>query len=140
MLNYLDLDSDDDGILDVVEAGGTDTNTDGIEDGFVDADVDGFNDNVDGDIDNSLAAGVDTDGGQQVNATTLTDEDADLDGEPDDYPNDDFDDDGHLNFLDIDADNDGIVDNTEGQPTATYEAPDNADTDGDGIDLSLIHI
>ena len=70
--NFLDLDADDDGILDVLEAGGTDTDTDGIEDTFLDADNDGFNDNVDGDIDNSLIVGDDADGGEQANATTLT--------------------------------------------------------------------
>jgi hypothetical protein len=134
VLNYLDLDADDDGIMDVVEAGGSDTNRDGIEDAFADADDDGFNDNVDGDTDNSLAVGDDTDGGQQANATTLTDQDADLDGVPDSYPNSNFDGDNNYNFLDIDADNDGIVDNTEGQSTAGYIAPAGMDADGDGID------
>ena len=46
--NYLDLDSDDDGILDNAEAGGTDANRDGQEDNYLDVDGDGFNDNVDG--------------------------------------------------------------------------------------------
>jgi hypothetical protein len=46
--NYLDLDSDNDGITDVIEAGGTDANGDGLADNFVDIDNDGFNDNVDG--------------------------------------------------------------------------------------------
>lgn len=135
--NFLDLDSDDDGILDVAEAGGTDANRDGQQDGSTDADNDGYNDSVDGDTDNSLAVGSDADGGEQANALTLTDADADLNGAPDDYPNDDFDNDGLLNFLDIDADNDGITDNTEGQPTTVaggYVAPANADDDGDGID------
>ncbi|MEQ8908791.1 MAG: hypothetical protein RIC95_06340 [Vicingaceae bacterium] len=134
VLNHLDLDADGDGILDVIEAGGTDADSDGIEDSFADADNDGFNDNVDGDTDNSLAAGDDSDGGQQANATTLTGSDSDNDGAPNTFPNDDFDGDDRYNFLDIDADNDGIVDNTEGQGTSTYIAPDGADDDGDGID------
>ena len=48
--NFLDLDSDNDGIADVVEAGGTDVNGDGRADNYVDADGDGFNDVVDGDL------------------------------------------------------------------------------------------
>ena len=65
---------------------------------------------------------------------TPTGADADGDGQPNTNPNDDFDDDGLYNFLDIDADNDGIVDNTEGQSTNGYVAPTNTDSDGDGID------
>jgi hypothetical protein len=42
--------------------------------------------------------------------------------------------DANLNFLDIDADNDGIPDNVEGMSTSSYQFPLNADTDGDGID------
>jgi hypothetical protein len=128
VLNHLDLDADNDGILDVLEAGGDDANRDGIEDGFVDVDNDGFNDLVDGDVGN--------DGTPEniANVTTLTGTDANLDGTPDTYPNDDSDGDGNVDFLDIDADNDGIVDNTEGQPTDNYTAPAGNDADGDGID------
>jgi Ig-like domain CHU_C associated/Secretion system C-terminal sorting domain len=36
-------------------------------------------------------------------------------------------------YLDIDDDNDGIPDNIEGQPTATYKLPGITDTDGDGL-------
>jgi hypothetical protein len=134
VLNFLDLDSDDDGILDVVEAGGTDANRDGQEDNYVDTDGDGYNDLVDGDTDNSLAVGDDSSDDNTSNSTTLTGLDANLDGVPDSYPNDDFDGDGLFNFIDIDADNDGIVDNTEGQSTAGYVAPAGTDADGDGID------
>jgi hypothetical protein len=132
--NYLDLDADDDGILDVVEAGGNDANRDGQEDGYVDIDNDGFNDLVDGDPTNVLGIGVDTPGANSAGATTKTGADGDNDGAPDSYPEDNFDGDGHLNYLDIDADNDGITDNTEGQSTAGYLAPTNVDSDGDGID------
>ncbi|MGH1338714.1 MAG: hypothetical protein ACRBFS_21550, partial [Aureispira sp.] len=48
ILDQLDLDADNDGIPDVVEAGGTDVNGDGRADDYVDADNDGFNDVVDG--------------------------------------------------------------------------------------------
>jgi hypothetical protein len=41
---------------------------------------------------------------------------------------------GKPNYLDIDADDDGIVDNIEGQTTSGYTAPAGADSDGDGID------
>ncbi|MFN6085284.1 MAG: tandem-95 repeat protein [Fluviicola sp.] len=41
---------------------------------------------------------------------------------------------GGANYLDIDADNDGIVDNSEAQSTAGYIAPTGTDTDNDGID------
>ncbi|MGH1338713.1 MAG: hypothetical protein ACRBFS_21545, partial [Aureispira sp.] len=134
ILNQLDLDADDDGILDIVEAGGTDVNRDGQEDAFADADTDGFNDVVDGDPTNALAVGSDAAGANTANATTITGLDGNNDGRPDSYPNDNLDGDPNYNFLDIDADNDGIVDNTEGQPTAFYVAPANADADGDGID------
>ncbi|KAA3642577.1 MAG: T9SS C-terminal target domain-containing protein [Bacteroidetes bacterium] len=132
--NFLDLDSDDDGILDVIEAGGADTDRDGIEDAYVDVDNDGFNDNVDGDPNNSLAAGDDSDDTNIANVTIVTGVDGDNDGAPDSFPNGDFDGDDLYNFIDIDADNDGIVDNTEGQGTKTYIAPANSDADGDGID------
>jgi uncharacterized repeat protein (TIGR01451 family) len=105
--NYKDLDSDNDGILDVVEAGGTDINRDGIIDGFTDADRDGLSDNVD-----------------PINGGTP--------GTPLPVPNTDSS--GGPNYLDIDADNDGIPDNIEAQTTAGYVPPSGADSDGDGID------
>jgi uncharacterized repeat protein (TIGR01451 family) len=105
--NYRDLDADNDGILDVREAGGTDTNRDGIIDGYVDSDDDGYSDNVDSV--NGGAAG-----------TPLT------------VPNTDSS--GGANYLDIDADNDGIPDNIEAQTTAGYIAPSGSDSDSDGVD------
>jgi hypothetical protein len=134
ILNALDLDADNDGILDIVEAGGIDANRDGIADNYVDADGDGFNDVVDGDPTNALALGTDTNGTNTANATTLTGADTNGDGVPNSYPNDNQDGDNNYNFLDIDADNDGIVDNTEGQSTSAYIAPTGLDADGDGID------
>ncbi len=69
-------------------------------------------------------------------------EDADADGilnvdevlSGQDWKTTDTDGDGHPNWLDIDADNDGLVDNYEGQSTAGYIAPLNLDTDHDGVD------
>ena len=131
---HIDLDADDDGITDVREAGGTDANLDGQADSYVDNDNDGFNDVVDGDSTNALAVGSDASGNNTANALVVTGADADLNGDPDSYPNGDSDSDGIRDFLDIDSDNDGITDNTEAQTTAGYIAPTNTDTDGDGLD------
>ena len=102
--NYLDLDSDGDGLSDLTEARGFFDN-DGIADG-TDSDKDGVNDSYD-QITGSGAVGV-----------TLTDNDGD----------------GKINPYDIDSDNDGITDNVEGQPTCAYKKPTGLDSDGDGMD------
>jgi VCBS repeat-containing protein len=185
--NYLDLDSDNDGIPDVIESGGTDSNNDGKIDGYTDTDGDGFAQSVDGDSNNDGTAE------NTANALIITGTDGNNDGVPDSWPranNDgngfpnaydlDADGDGILDareagmpdadnngiadgtlgadgwsntvdelsslnltntdghgnpdYLDIDSDNDGIVDNIEAQSTADYIAPSGADNDGDGID------
>ena len=100
VINQFDLDSDNDGIADIVEAGGPDTDGDGIVDGFTDTNNDGLDDTIAG--------------------TPLPVPNTDTTGGPD--------------YLDIDADDDGIPDNIEAQPTATYLAPSGNDNDGDGID------
>ena len=64
----------------------------------------------------------------------LTGNDTDLDGIPNSYVFGNFDTDLQCNFVDIDSDDDGIVDNSEAQSTAGYIAPSGSDTDGDGID------
>jgi len=124
--NALDIDSDNDGIVDVIEAGGTDADGNGMEDNFADSDLDGFNDNVDGDVGNDGTIE------NSANALLLTGADTDSDGLPNSYPNENLDGDMNPNYLDIDADNDGIVDNTEAQPTDNYIAP-TTDSDGDGL-------
>ena len=78
--NFQDLDSDSDGITDIVEAGGTDTNEDGKADSFTDTDGDGW------------ANTFDPDNG----GTSLPVKDSDGDGK--------------ANFLDLDSDNDGLTD------------------------------
>ena len=78
--NHLDLDSDNDGIADIVEAGGTDADGNGLVDTFTDTDNDGLHDPYDAD-----------NGG-----TTVVPTDTDTDGVAD--------------YLDLDADNDGIYD------------------------------
>ena len=105
--NYLDLDSDNDGITDVTENNGTDADNNGQADG-TDTDGDGINSSADT---NPLFGGS---GNSLVNTDNS----------------------GNANYLDIDADNDGIVDNIEGQTTAGYVAPANQDSDTDGIDNS----
>ncbi|WP_166387803.1 T9SS type A sorting domain-containing protein [Polaribacter sp. 11A2H] len=129
--NHLDLDSDNDGIPDVIEAGGKDTNRDGKQDTTVDSDNDGFDDAVDGSISAAnplIITGPDTD------ATNTT-----IDGKPNSYVKGDADADGKPNFIDIDADDDGIPDNIEGQSTSGYKKPSGvgnniADSNNNGVD------
>lgn len=102
--NFADMDSDNDGILDLIENGLTADAGTGQINGFTDADTDGWNDAQEG----MAFTIVDTDGGLF----------------PDAIPN----------FLDLDADDDGIVDNIEGQTKATYISPSGNDTDNDGLD------
>jgi len=99
-----DLDADNDGIADIIEAGGTDSNGDGRVDASTDTDSDGYADTFDSDNGGTALANEDTDG------------------------------DGINNFLDIDSDSDGLIDNVEGQTTAGFRAAENTDIDGDGWD------
>ena len=103
--NHFDIDSDNDGITDVVETDNGDLDTD--NDGDIDA-ADGQADgNNDGQADNTA-------GTIPVNTDTNANDGPD--------------------FLDIDADDDGIVDNIEGQNTFTYNPPLGTDNDSDGLD------
>ncbi len=132
--NHLDIDADNDGILDVTETGATDSNNDGMVDfgigAFIDTDNDGFEDNVDGDVGNDfvfessnplIITAVDDSGDSDSRLEYSGNGVADSDSE--DVPD----------FVDVDSDNDGIYDNYEAQPTATYIPPTTADTDGDGL-------
>ncbi len=114
--NHLDIDSDNDGIVDIVEIGGTDANNDGMVDNLPVNDADGWLDAMEGII---LTTADGADGNPYPDYATGA-------GKPD------FDGDGIANYLDIDADDDGIVDNTEGQATGAYQAP-TTDSDGDGL-------
>jgi hypothetical protein len=104
--NIYDLDSDNDGIADVIEAGGTDPDNDGVigTGAITDTDGDGLSDLVDSD-----------NGG-----TPLTTPNSDSDPLAD--------------YMDIDSDNDGIVDNIEGQTTSGYVAPLGTDANNNGWD------
>ncbi|WP_162179429.1 Ig-like domain-containing protein [Polaribacter sp. Hel1_85] len=106
--DYIDADSDNDGIPDIYENGnanntlsGTDTDNDGLDDNFEGADNnDGYDVNDD----------INT-----PNASNLGDEDDDLNSGGDlDYRDiKDTDNDGVPNSIDIDDDNDGILDTVE---------------------------
>ncbi|MEQ8550141.1 MAG: T9SS type A sorting domain-containing protein [Cyclobacteriaceae bacterium] len=148
--NFFDLDSDNDGIPDIIEAGGVDTDNDGKVDGTTDSDGDGIFDNVDVDsAPGNGGSGVDTDGddiddtfdvdltgGTDADGDSIDDDyDLDTDGDgvintidPDEggtaLENGDFDNDGLKNVFDYDADNDGILDIIEAG---------GADFDGNGI-------
>ncbi|WP_282054302.1 gliding motility-associated C-terminal domain-containing protein [Maribacter luteus] len=113
--DYLDLDSDDDGITDVLEAGqgsfvGTDADADGLDDGF--DDTPGI------DVNNDLDTGA-----------IATDNDDDLDSTEVDFRSIiDFDKDGILDIVDLDDDNDGISDLDE-----SNGIDPSADDDNDGV-------
>ncbi len=128
--NYLDKDSDNDGVPDVVESEGGDSNGDGRLDGFADSDADGFSDNVDANLSAHTTSGnglglLDLDGDGVPNYFDL---DSDADGIPDvveaygtDANNNgmidgfaDSDGDGFSNSVDGDANGDGVVENTTG--------------------------
>lgn len=111
--DFIDLDSDNDGITDLKESGRTgltDANGDGVVDG-PDTDFDGIRDSADG---NNSARGATT-------LPALKDTDGD----------------GVADFRDLDSDNDGINDIKESGKTFTDAnndgMADNTDTDGDGI-------
>jgi len=112
--DIFDLDSDNDGIADLVEAGGTDTDGDGMVDVFVDADEDGWADAYDNDDDTT----------PELNDGT---------GIP--LPNNDDDKDGLPNAIDLDSDSDGVADIVEAGGTDTNGdgyIDDITDIDGDG--------
>lgn len=107
LVNSLDLDSDNDGITDLIEAGGSDADGDGRVDGFTDSDDDGLTDLLDPDDGGTPLADLDSDG------------------------------DGIVNRLDLDSDNDGITDIVEAQASGSFVSPSDTDTDGDGLDDSF---
>ena len=114
LADFRDLDSDSDGISDIIENGGVDANKDGMADGG-DADNDGIKDVADANSGNSFPAEADFDG----------------DGVPN-YVDQDTDNDGIADFIEaqltgIQANIDGTVANAVATP------PEDFDSDGDGI-------
>ncbi len=128
--NHLDLDSDDDGITDILEGGGIDDDNDGQVDyptagdptSMTDADMDGLSDDpvVDTNNDGTADTAADTDTSAPVAGTNLPIPNTDGTGDPD--------------FLDIDSDDDGIPDNTEAFAGGGYIPPSGNDADMDGLD------
>ncbi|MEP6676183.1 MAG: T9SS type A sorting domain-containing protein [Ferruginibacter sp.] len=120
--NYLDLDSDNDGIPDLVEAGGADTDNNGKVDGvFTDVNGDGMHDSY-------------------INAGALlkTGADGNGDGKADSYPNKNMDGDFRPNPYDRDSDGDGIVDVIEsGLPDANLDGIVDGTIGANGRSLSV---
>ncbi|MBK9449098.1 MAG: hypothetical protein IPN95_06740 [Bacteroidetes bacterium] len=105
--NYLDLDADNDGIADLTETmnGNFDTNNDGMIDSATDADGDGLADVADG-VNNTGAGGfVAGNAGDVIDNDNANNTANDINADGDVFPN----------FLDLDADNDGIADIVESQ-------------------------
>ena len=115
--DYRDIDSDGDGIPDVIE--------------LVIRRKDSDSDNIIDAVDSDITGGVDTDGDSiddRYDVDFTLGRDADGDGIDDlAMPLSDVDKDGIPDYLDLDSDNDGIADTAEGNVTGL-------DTDGDGID------
>jgi hypothetical protein len=121
--NSKDLDSDNDGIPDIVESFGADLNNDGVVDVAVDSDGDGWVNQYDGDADGNgivenmpgVLIPTGPDPGYVSCAVPGT-------GRPGCYSikgNSDLQ--GYPNFIDLDSDGDGITDATEsGITSATY--------------------
>lgn len=133
LANWIDLDADGDGILDIIEAGGTDADGDGIGDDATDADKDGYFDIYDPNAsDGPGGTGTNgtahmtssSDGGDSDSRSEYTASSGIADSDGDDVPD----------FLDVDSDNDGIYDIYEAQATVGYTPPTGNDDDSDGID------
>ncbi len=157
--DYLDLDSDNDGLTDVDESGGADLDRDGKlddgapltgsptdtdEDGIPDyQDVDSDNDGVN-DINGTEDSALDSDGDGRID--DITDLDGDgipdvIDGSPGSPGTSaaDFDNDGIVDAIDLDDDNDGIPDAQEGDGAIDTDddgMPDSMDSDSDNDGLT----
>ncbi|MGD1847058.1 MAG: FG-GAP-like repeat-containing protein, partial [Salibacteraceae bacterium] len=135
--NYLDLDSDNDGITDLAESGtGTDADNNGIVDGSSDADKDGIldsADNDDGTIGSLASVPTNTDGDCSAN---FLDFDSDNDGITDlaeSGTGTDADNNGIVDGS-SDADNDGVLDSADSNDgTRGTPSTEPTNTDGDGV-------
>ena len=162
--DFRDIDSDNDGILDNVEAQptkgflapcGVDSDGNGLDDHYekspgsgdgltpVDTDkdhhpdfrdIDSDNDGILDNVEAQPTKGFLAPCGVDSDGNGLDDHYEKSPGSGDGLTPVDTDKDHHPDFRDIDSDNDGIPDNVEGQPTSGYVAPSGSDTDGDGLD------
>ncbi len=131
--DYLDTDSDDDGILDEVEAGDTDPLTLPF-----DSDDDGIADFRDLDSDDNCIADVDEGQGDLDGDSILDSSDLDDDGDTikdryeigDACAVPDSDGDGVPDYQDNDSDNDNVADVYESGTTAWDDTPRDSDQDG----------
>lgn len=107
--NHMDTDSDNDGLFDIFETDGIDTDADGIVDDFVDVNGNGLADSVDGSLPGfDVVAYIDTDG------------------------------DGSEDYVDLDSDNDGLTDAEEGAGDADGDGiPDFRDPLGKPIETAV---
>ena len=153
--DYLDVDSDNDGLTDAIEAGGSDGNGDGIIDGLIDANGDGLNDvtavtplpipDTDGDgsadyleldsdkdgiPDITEAGGADADGDGIVDSFADNDGDGLADSQlSTPLPVTDTDGNGTPDYQQLDSDADGIPDSVEAGNSPARPV----DTDGDSV-------
>jgi len=104
--NRLDLDTDNDGLFDLVEAGATDDLNDGVLDSMQDIDFDGIPDSVDASI--TQGADADNDGIDDLFDVSFVD-------------GPDTDADGIVDSADPDADGDGFADDVLNNPALTNE-------------------
>ncbi|QNF31507.1 DUF11 domain-containing protein [Adhaeribacter swui] len=108
IINNFDLDMDGDGIANTIEANG----------GFVPANFNLIISKYNGGVgSNGMPDYAETSPESGITILPMPDTDGD----------------SFKDFLDIDADNDGILDNIEAQTTAGYRAPNQIDADNDGL-------
>jgi gliding motility-associated-like protein len=119
IVNQLDLDSDNDGIFDVVESGVLTTGAlDDNDDGRIDGDPTAFGNN-------GLFNGIEDNDTFNATTTHTLAESAD-------------DTDAIYNFMDLDSDGDGIPDNVEAQTTQAY-VPPSGSVDSNGVDTAYLN-
>lgn len=119
LLNHVDLDANGDGYFDLVETGGSDSDSNGIVDAWSDQDADGIPDYAD--VDSNAGGDNDNDGIVDF---------ADVDSNPLSVDNDE---DGIDDRFDLDSDADGFIplrEVLENEPTLGAALPD---VDSDGI-------
>lgn len=126
--NLADADSDGDGLTDSVEAGGTDSNGDGVADNFVDTNGNGLSDQFESTLGGRTLPLPDSDGD---GAGNHRDVDSDGDGTADVIEGGGRDMNGDGRQDGPDADQDGLADSADSTATGGRALP-RPDSDGDG--------